>query len=196
MTSPPSRIAPFVVAIGGVPGAGKSTLGRALAGAARAALLDLDTLTNPLMARLAAVTGAGDNLDDPSLRGAVRDARYTCLRDTAADVLGAGCSVVLVAPFTAERADPRAWQAFSGQLLAPPDRPLLVEVGLAPELALARRRRRGLARDRSVGGPGGSAVPAPRAPSPVADLLADGAADPVAEAARLLAALRRSGDVR
>ncbi|WP_154674232.1 AAA family ATPase [Nakamurella lactea] len=193
---------PAVVAIGGAPGSGKSTLGRALARELSAALLDQDTMTNPLMAQLATLTGAGDDLDHPSLRGPVRDARYACLRDTALEVSGVGCSVVLIAPFTAERTDAAAWQAFSEPLTAVA-RPLLVEVVVDPELALTRRSRRGLPRDRQVGAAAASGTPAaavarvvpaaPSSPSPAADLHADGAADPAAEATRLVELIREFG---
>lgn len=188
MTSAPPTVAPFVVAIGGLPGAGKSTLGRAVALALRAALLDQDTLTNPLVAQLAAVTGAGDNLDHPSLRGAVRQARYQCLADTAGEVAGAGCPAVLVAPFTAELADPASWQQFSAGLVTsaglPADRVLLVRTTIDPEIAVARRAGRGLARDRTF------TPPAAADQLGAEDLLADGAGDPAAEAHRIVDRIR------
>src|SRR4051812_36121902 len=97
----------YVVA--GAPAAGKSVLGAALARRIRAALLDQDVLTGPLTDVVAGLVGAppGD-LDDPRVRAATRPATYDALVGTAAGCLGAGVSTVLVAPFTAERADPAA----------------------------------------------------------------------------------------
>lgn len=198
----------WVFAVGGLPGSGKSTFGRAMAVAVGGALLDNDTLTNPLMARIAALTGAGDDLDHPSLRGPVRDARYDCLRDTAAEVAGVGCSVVLVAPFTAELADPVAWQRFSAPLrMAGVTGVFLVQTLVEPATALRRRAARGQVRDRKLQqgrvpglGPVASAAAAAAAGtagtagasvvrSAVADLFVDGTADAGAEAARVLAEL-------
>lgn len=190
----------WVFAVGGLPGSGKTTVGRALATAVGGALLDNDTLTNPLLAQIAALTGAGDDLDHPSLRGAVRDARYACLRDAGAEVAGVGCSVVLVAPFTAELADPAVWQQFSAPLRASGAAGvLLVQTLIDPAVALRRRATRGLIRDRKLSGDGDVAASAsgsaaasafPSASrSEIADLFVDGAADPVVEAARLLAML-------
>lgn len=68
------RVARSVWCVAGSPGSGKSTLGRAVAARLGACVLDLDTATNPLLAQLAALTGAGDDLDHPSLRGPIRDA--------------------------------------------------------------------------------------------------------------------------
>lgn len=186
----------WVIAVGGPPGSGKTTVGRALSVAIGGALLDIDTLTNPLMARIAALTGAGDDLDHPSLRGPVRAARYACLRDTGTEVAGVGCSVVLVAPFTAELTDPLVWQQFSTPLRVPGVvRVVLVQTLIDPAIALRRRAARGLARDRKLlgGGPpdpgvagtgGGSMVR-----SAVAELFVDGTADAGVEAARVLATL-------
>lgn len=190
----------WVFAVGGLPGSGKTTIGRALATAAGGALLDNDTLTNPLLAQIAALTGAGDDLDHPSLRGAVRDARYACLRDAGAEVAGVGCSVVLVAPFTAELADPAAWQQFAAPLRASGAvGVLLVQTLIDPAVALRRRAARGLMRDRKLAGDRDLAgdvtdgdtgrAAAPMFPSGVADLFVDGAADPALEVARLLATL-------
>src|SRR3954469_10128363 len=98
----------YVVA--GAAAAGKSVLGAAVARHVRAALLDQDVLTGPLTAVVAGLVGAppGD-LDDPRVRAATRTATYQALVATAAGCLGAGVPTVLVAPFTAERADPGAW---------------------------------------------------------------------------------------
>ncbi|GGM10983.1 hypothetical protein GCM10011594_33650 [Nakamurella endophytica] len=171
--------------VAGPPGSGKSTLGRALAKAAGAVLLDQDVATNPLMQSIADLVGAGDDLDHPALRGPVRAARYQCLLDIAVDNRRIGRSVVMVAPFTSEIRDPAAFDALAAQLS--PARVLLVWVTVPPEVALARRLRRNLPRDRAADL---SAVPAAteQVPPPaVPHLAADGAAESGAEAARLVA---------
>lgn len=173
-----------LVAVGGIPGSGKSTLAQALAGRLGAALLDLDTLTNPLLSLLAAATGAGDDLDHPSLRGEVRDARYRCLADTAAQVVSAGCSAVAVAPFTVELAELIAWQEFSGSGSNPAISSVLICVHIDPAVARQRRNVRGLPRDQSVDRLE-SAVPGPATVLRTPHLCADGAADPRQEAERL-----------
>src|SRR6266536_4600384 len=104
----------------GAAAAGKSVLGAAIAKHARAALLDQDVLTGPLTGVVAGLVGAppGD-LDDPRVRAATREATYEALIATAAGCLSAGVSTVLVAPFTAERADPGAWARLVDRLGAP-----------------------------------------------------------------------------
>src|SRR5262245_4568007 len=108
----------YVVA--GAPAAGKSLLGAAIARYVPAALLDQDVLTGPLTDVVARLAGArpGD-LDDPRVRAATREAAYEALTATAAGCLTAGVPAVLVAPFTAERADPGAWARLVDRLGAP-----------------------------------------------------------------------------
>lgn len=183
---------PILVAVGGIPGSGKSTLARALAARLGAALLDLDTLTNPLFTLLADITGADGDFDHPSLRGRVRDARYRCLADTAAEVLAVGCSVVAVAPFTAELAEPLGWQEFSRSTGKQAIASRLVCVHIDQAIAQQRRRGRGLPRDRSLPSMEGAA------PVPLTDhVCADGSADPrqqVERLALLLTGGRRAAD--
>ncbi|MDQ6658154.1 MAG: ATP-binding protein [Actinomycetota bacterium] len=169
------------VAVGGIPGSGKSTLARAVAGRLVAALLDLDTLTNPLLTLLAGTVGAGDDLDHPSLRGAVRDARYRCLADTVTQVVSAGCSAVAVAPFTAELAESVAWQTFSGPAIEQATGSMLICVHVDPSVARQRRLDRGLPRDLSFRELESAPAPAARTPH----ICADGTADPQREADRL-----------
>lgn len=92
---------PHVWFIGGAPGSGKSSLGRALAAKLGAGLLDLDVLTGHLTDVVAQLVGAepGD-LDDARVRDALGDAPYDALLDGAHDNLAVGLDVVLVAPFT------------------------------------------------------------------------------------------------
>lgn len=169
----------FVYLVAGPAGSGKSTLGRALAATTGAVVLDQDIATNPLMARLAELVGAGDDLDHPALRGAVRQARYQCVIDVAVDNGRLGRDVVLIAPFTAESADHLAWAELVRQLT--PARVVLVWVTVSAEEALARRVRRNLPRDRTAG----SQVPKPVATPEVAYVAASGAGDPAQEADRI-----------
>lgn len=174
-----------VYVVAGPAGSGKSTLGRALAGAAGAVVLDQDIATNPLMAQLAGLVGAGDDLDHPGLRGPVRQARYQCVIDVAVDNGRLGRDVVMIAPFTAECADRQAWLELTRQLT--PALVRLIWVTVPPEVALARRIRRNLARD---AGAGNAAVPQP-APGPVVDhVVASGSAEPQGEASRILRLVR------
>lgn len=181
----PHPSAPTLIAIAGIPGSGKTTIGRAVATELGAALLDLDTLTNPLVRVLADQLGAGDNFDHPALRGAVREARYRSLKDAAADVASAGISAVVVAPFTTELAEAAAWQAFS----AGAQHALLIEVRIDPSSAAQRRAARGLPRDLA----GSGQVTDLPAPSTVAHLAVDGTQPVEDSVAAIVAAVRAQG---
>lgn len=181
----------IVLAVAGPAGSGKSTLGRALARRTGAVILDQDVATNPLMAEVAKLVGAGDDLDHSGLRGTVRRARYQCVIDTAADNVGIGRDVVMVAPFTSECGDPVSWAQLERRLR--PAEVVLVWVSVTPEVALARRLARNCARDRKVvlaDGPLEFAIPA------VPFLPASGSARPDAEADRIVGALRDALSVR
>jgi len=101
------------------------------------------------MAMLAEAAGAGDDLDHPALRGPVRAARYQCLIDIARENYAIGCSVVMVAPFTAECTSYARWCWLELQLR--PAFLVLVWVTVPHQLALERRIARDLPRDRSAG---------------------------------------------
>jgi predicted kinase len=131
------------VLIGGPPATGKSTLATALAPHLDAAILDLDVASGPLTQVVSDLIGVRD-LDDPVLAGLTRDARYDTLLGLAEANLRAGRPVVLVAPFSAERAKPSAWantaQRISGDAT-------MVWLHLPPEELIRRLTRRALARD-------------------------------------------------
>ncbi|WP_285687721.1 AAA family ATPase [Actinoplanes sp. NBRC 103695] len=135
---------PVVVAVAGVAGSGKSTLGRALATALGAPLLDLDSLTNPLLDGLPPDVLGGHWLASPH-SAAIRDGRYAALRAVARDALATAGRAVLVAPFTAELRGGPEWDLLRGA--AGDD---LRVVHLAGEAALFTARRAGRAeiRDR------------------------------------------------
>lgn len=138
------------VVVAGPPASGKSSLGRALARRLPGALLDQDALTNPLVAVVAGLVGAGEDLDDPSLRGLVRDARYACLLDSAVLQLRCGTHVVLVAPFTVETEDPVRWRAVQARLQgAGASTVHLVWLEASAQLLERRLRLRAAARDRA-----------------------------------------------
>jgi predicted kinase len=136
---------PAVLLTGG-PGAGKSTVGRALAGRIGAALIDQDTVTGPMVAVVAQLVGVHD-LDDVRLAGPTRQARYEAVLAIAEDNLRAGVPVVMVAPFTRERRDVDAWSTLHRRLRAAGGSPLLVWLRLKPETAARRLKARGAARD-------------------------------------------------
>jgi predicted kinase len=134
---------PAAVLIGGPPATGKTTLAMALAPRLGAAVLDLDTATAPLTRVVSELAGVHD-LDDPVLAGLTRGARYDTLLALAEANLTAGRPVVLVAPFTAERARPSAWAATTRRI---PGRATMVWLYLPPDELIRRLTQRGLARD-------------------------------------------------
>jgi predicted kinase len=131
------------VLIGGPPATGKSTLAAALAPHLDAAILDLDVATGPLTRVVSDLTGVRD-LDDPVLAGLTRQARYDTLLGLARDNLRAGRPVVLVAPFSTERARPSAWATTARRIAADPT---MVWLHLPPEELIRRLTRRALTRD-------------------------------------------------
>jgi predicted kinase len=131
------------VLIGGPPATGKSTLATALAPRLDAAVLDLDVATGPLTRVVSELTGVHD-LDDPALAGLTREARYDTLLGLAEANLLAGRPVVLVAPFSAERALVSAWAATTRRL---PAEATMVWLHLPPSELIRRLAQRALARD-------------------------------------------------
>lgn len=135
---------PFAIVVAGVAGSGKSTLGRALAVAIGAPLVDLDSVTNPLLDVLPAEVLGGHWLSSP-LAPAIRDGRYAALRSVAADAVATAGCVVIVAPFTAELQGGTEWE----QLLAAiaPATVRVVHLTGDPGLLSGRREQRGESRD-------------------------------------------------
>lgn len=137
---------PCAVLICGAPGSGKSTVGAVMARRLRAALLDLDTATSSLTAVVIALHGT-DDLDDPELGALTRDARYETITRLAEDNLAAGLSVVMVAPFTAERRDPVAWGALRGRMEKVGASTTMVWLRISADDVLGRVEQRGAGRD-------------------------------------------------
>jgi predicted kinase len=135
---------PCAVLISGAPATGKTTLGAALVPRLGAAVLDLDVATGPLTAVVSGLIGATD-LSDPRLAELTRAARYETLLALAEDNLRGGTSVVLVAPFTAERSA-AGWGAVV-ERLGPYADLGLVWLHLPPGQLIERLARRAAARD-------------------------------------------------
>jgi predicted kinase len=136
---------PRAVLISGAPGTGKSTLAAALAPRLGAAVLDLDVATGPLTDLVSDLIGVTD-LSDPKIAQLTRAPRYDTLFALAEDNLRAGVSVVLVAPFTAERSV-NGWHAVTQRLRALAAGPVLVWLHLPPHELVDRLRRRDAVRD-------------------------------------------------
>jgi mannitol-1-/sugar-/sorbitol-6-phosphatase len=152
-----------VVIVAGPAGAGKSTLGRALAADMHAALLDLDDLTNRVLdAVWPPRTG---HWNDPEHRAVVRPARYGVLRAAAAAQVASGIDAVLVAPFTAELAGGDEWNALRAAIA--PAEPFVVWIDVPADALAERVRERADARDSGL-------PPAPAAAPAIPHLRVDG----------------------
>jgi predicted kinase len=186
----PDSLAGTLVCVGGAPGAGKTTVGAFVAAAGGLCLVDLDSVTTPLVEAFAASLGTVADLDAPQF-AALRAARYTCLGEVVADNLRAGRGVVAVAPFSGEAGDAVAWRE---QALAwGATRAVLVWLDVDPEVAAARAAARGLPRDlakagRDVGAGGGGPSSRVVDRSGV-DLVLDGSAGPQDAAGAVVALL-------
>jgi predicted kinase len=137
-----------VVLITGAPATGKSTLGRLLARRLHAALIDQDVATGPLVDVIQQLVGITD-LDDERLARLTREARYETITALAIGNLSVGIPVVLVAPYTRERADQWRWAELAARLVRAGGAPLLVWLSLDPARILERLRARGAHRDRA-----------------------------------------------
>lgn len=137
--------------VGGGAGAGKSTLGKALAASTGAVLLDLDTVTDGLLDHLFPVTGLPGHWNDDRYREWVRPARYAALLDVAAEQLGLGRDVVLTAPFSAELGGGPEWETLRGTLSSAAL--LVVWLYASDQVRSSRVRERGELRDSAAAGP-------------------------------------------
>ena len=175
--------------VSGPPASGKTTLGRALAGHLGACLLDLDVVAGALTATIAGLLGT-DDLDARELAGAVRSARYECLLAAAEDNLRIGTPVVLVAPFSAERADPARWLDLRGRLAEAGGEATLVWLRLAPEELVRRLRARGAERDGAkIADPAAFLARHPVAPPAIEHLAVDATGDIAMQLAGVLRAI-------
>ncbi|MBB3159376.1 sugar-phosphatase [Microbacterium proteolyticum] len=134
----------LAVVVAGTAGSGKSTLGRAIATSLGAPLVDLDSVTTPLLDALPDGVLGEHWLTSPHAP-AIRAGRYAALRATAADALSTAGRVVVVAPFTAELAGGAEWDALR-EAIAPAE-PRVVHVDGDPAVLASRRSSRGASRD-------------------------------------------------
>jgi predicted kinase len=125
-----------VVIVAGPPGVGKSTVAPAIAHELAAASIDIDATFSPIVPLLT-----------EHAREAVRDAIYESLVATIESSLQAGVHVVIAAPFTRERREPRAWDRLSTRLSSCGAEAVLVWLHAPRELLLERLATRGATRD-------------------------------------------------
>jgi predicted kinase len=125
-----------VIVVAGAAGSGKSTVAAVVARAFPAALLDIDVTFGPVVPLLAGHSPA-----------VARAAFYDALVDTAAHAAAAGASVVIAAPFTRERRDPRAWQRLSERCADAGAEAVLVWLRTPATTLIERLAARGAGRD-------------------------------------------------
>jgi predicted kinase len=106
---------PAAILVAGPPASGKSTVGAALAKTLGAILIDQDVATGQLLSIIESLVNI-DDIDDPQLAALTRPARYETVTRLAEDNLRLGNTVLLVAPFTAERKNLPAWQELCHRL--------------------------------------------------------------------------------
>lgn len=174
--------------VSGPPASGKTTLARVLAERIDACLLDLDVVTGALTEAVGKLVGSTD-LDSPAFAGELRSARYECLFAAAEDNLRIGRPVVLVAPFTAERTVPEAWESLRDRMIAAGGRPSLVWLRVSRDELVRRLRARGADRDAAKLADPESFLVTHSVAAPVVDHVAVDAVDNVSDqVARILAA--------
>ena len=179
-------VAPLVVAVAGDAGSGKSTLGRAVAAALGAPMLDLDSITNPLLDRLPADIFGGHWLASPH-SDAIRDGRYAALRAVTRDTLSTAGQAVLVAPFTAELRGGKEWDLLCEASGTAGLR--MVHIDGDADLFAVRRAQRSEERDQHR-------TPRPPAAPPAVPVLAvDGELTTDQQLRRVLAALGRRAPI-
>jgi predicted kinase len=138
---------PAAVLIAGSPASGKSSVAAALARTLAATLIDQDVATGPLVSIIGSLINVND-IDDPRLATLTRAARYETLTCLGEDNLRAGRTVLLVAPFTEERKNLRAWEELNRRLRkAGAFSVTMVWLYLSREELLRRMQARGADRD-------------------------------------------------
>jgi predicted kinase len=140
---------PAALLIAGPPASGKSTVAASLARTLGATLIDQDIATGPLLNVIGSLINI-DDIDDPRLATLTRADRYETITWLAEDNLRVGNTVVVVAPFTAERTDMRAWEDLHHRLQRATDGAVtMVWLYLSHEELLQRMRARLADRDAS-----------------------------------------------
>ena len=165
-------------------------MGAIIAAAGGLCLVDLDSVTTPLVEAFAASLGTVADLDAPQF-AALRAARYACLGEVVADNLRAGRGVVAVAPFSSEATDAVAWRERALSWGA--TRTVLVWLDVDPGEAAARAAARGLPRDLAKAGrragAGGDGTASTVVDRTGVDLVLDGSAGAQDAAAAVVAVL-------
>jgi predicted kinase len=138
---------PAALVVAGPPASGKSTVGALLARTLGATLIDQDVATGPLLSVIGSLVNVED-IDEPRLATLTRAARYETITGMAEDNLRVGNTVLLVAPFTAERKNHPAWEELCHRLQrAGGGAVTMVWLYLSREELLRRLRTRGADRD-------------------------------------------------
>jgi predicted kinase len=138
---------PAALLIAGPPASGKSMVGASLARTLGAALIDLDAATEPLLSVIESLANV-DDIDDPRLVTLTRADRYETITRLAEDNLRVGNTVLLVAPFSEERKNLRAWEELVDRLhRAAGGAVTMIWLYLSREELLQRMRARGADRD-------------------------------------------------
>jgi len=138
---------PAALLIAGPPASGKSTVAASLAGTLGATLIDQDLATGPLLSVIGSLANV-DDIDDPRLVTLTRAGRYETITRLAEDNLRVGNTVLLVAPFTEERRNLRAWEELGDRLhRAAGGAVTMIWLYLSREELLQRMRARGADRD-------------------------------------------------
>jgi predicted kinase len=138
---------PAAILVAGPPASGKSTVAAALAKTLGATLIDQDVATGQLLSVIESIVNV-DDIDDPQLAMLTRTARYETVTRLAEDNLRLGNTVLLVAPFTAERKNLSAWQELCHRLhRAGGCAVAMIWLYLSREELLQRLRVRGADRD-------------------------------------------------
>ena len=140
---------PAALLIAGPPASGKSTVAASLAKTLGATLIDQDAATGPLLSVIGSLINI-DDIDDPRLATLTRADRYETITCLAEDNLRVGNTVVVVAPFTAERTNLRVWEDLFHRLQRAAEGAVtMVWLYLSREELLHRMRARRADRDAS-----------------------------------------------
>ncbi len=146
----PDRPLPTVTVVAGLPGTGKSTFAAAFASCTAAALIDRDTLMDPIVD--AALVAAGHTPGAHTSRlfiDVLNGPAYRAAEDVACEIVAVGgVDVVLVATYTRQAAQGRGWwDDLSGRVRSAGAQPRLLWLDLPAAEHARRLQERSAARD-------------------------------------------------